>query len=762
MMKFLARLRGERGSLMTTLVFVLVSTFVVAGVVSMWLIRSTNDYTTEQQANVKSAISQLASQLLGRVNSDFPDEWQYLSAADLADATAELGDAPELNSQAHIGYFSLNPVTGVIIAEVVGEATTLGNVRVIAELKLTPSGAGVFRGIDDAGRPTWLYSDENLDPLALWEMAPNAVQYINSSGDYVAEAPAQAPIVAMQATATGARALIGSVYCRYGGTAEYEWQAAENSAGLSDWSGFESGQSVDFEMDEGDRVEFQARSRCVSSIGVSEPSPTSNIASYARPFTTVFAGPQVTVTEAGVVTWGLVTCTGTSQQQYRYQQRINEGNWEPWSAWGSATTFTAAMPEGSLLEAQVQARCTNAFTTGPASSTGYGSAIAPLNTVPSAPSLSLTGAVSAVFTASSCPSGTTAQLRSQFSTNDGAFSAMSGWSTNAARSITANEGSRVAVRAQQRCSSPYADGPASLVGSTVTRNVPVTSVPSQPTVTLNASGSQFSWPNATCPAGTTARYTWSHIANGGASVAGPAGLNANPGYVTVVVNQGGALQVSLAGACTGYTGVPGPMSAARVWDFTRAITTAPTTPVVTVTGNGTGNWSSSGCPTGTSLLYARSIATDGSFYGAYSAFSSATSLTNTINQGKRITYAVVALCQNALTGSTGPLSAVGESGYWIRPVSAPGATASISKSGVNWYGINWSAVSCAAGTSANYQARWYRPSNGVFDFYYNTSGTSMQHTSSVAFGGYIYWTVSARCLGTYASSGYGPGTTLRW
>mgnify|MGYP002335856772 CR=1 FL=1 len=187
----LHRLRSEHGSMMTTLVFILISTFVAAGVMAFYLMRSTNDYATEKQAQVKSAISQLSSKLLGEVNADFPEQWQYLSAEDLKAQTLPLGEAPELQANAHLGYFSLNPDTGVIVAEVIGQSTTPGGVRVIAEVKFTPSGAGVFRGTDSSGRPTWIYSDDNLDGLALWEMAPNAVQYINSGGDYVAEAPAQ-------------------------------------------------------------------------------------------------------------------------------------------------------------------------------------------------------------------------------------------------------------------------------------------------------------------------------------------------------------------------------------------------------------------------------------------------------------------------------------------------------------------------------------------------------------------------------------------
>lgn len=760
MNRFFTRLRADNGSMMTTLVFILISTFVAAGVMAFYLMRSTNDYATGKQAQVKSAISQLSSKLLGEVNADFPEEWQYLSAEDLKAATAPMGEAPELQANAHLGYFALNPDTGVIVAEVVGQSTTPGAVRVIAEVKFTPSGAGVFRGTDAAGRPTWIYSDDNLDGLALWEMAPNAVQYINSGGDYVAEAPAQAPIVALQSTAGGARALIGSVYCRYGGTAEYEWAAAENSPEMGDWSGWDDQQYVDFEMNEGDRVEFQARSRCVSNVGVSEPSPTSNIATYSKPFTTVFAGPQVTITPEGVVSWGEVVCGPTSTDQYRYQYRLNEGAWQPWSDWGAAATFTQSLAQGSLLEAQVQGRCQNEYTTGPASSTGYGSAIAPLTTQPAAPAVALSGAVTATVTPSACPSGTSAQVRSQYKLDAGAYTSFSGWSTQLQRSVAANEGGTVAFRAEQRCISPYANGPGSATSAEATRNVPVTSVAPQPTVVLNSSGTQYSWAAVTCPVGTSPVYRWSHSANGGATVQVAPSLVPYPGATAVTINEGGTLTVWIAAACRGFNGSTGPESPLRSYAFTKDITTAPSRPGIAIGSSGTASWSSSGCPAGTSLQYAWSRAVNYGAWSGWSAWGTTAAYSSGINQGNAVAFGVQARCVNGATGETGPSSGSQTAGWYIRPVSAPAAPA-VRYTGQYAIGVSWNAVSCAAGTTPYYRARAYRPSNGVFDHYYYTTGLSQGMHYMPAYGGYIYWQVSALCDGAYADSGYSSATQIR-
>ena len=210
-MNTVRRLRADHGSLINTLVFVIVATGLIATMLGFYLMRSTNDYTTARQAEVKSAISQLATNLLGRVNTDFPADWMLLSSSDLKAASASMGEKPEMQANAHLAYFYQQPTNGVITADIIGESTTPGRVRVTATLKIVPTGAAVFKGVDTNGRPTWIYSNENIDALALYELAPNAIQYIRADGSYDAGAPAQVPVVQFTATADGASASIGSV-----------------------------------------------------------------------------------------------------------------------------------------------------------------------------------------------------------------------------------------------------------------------------------------------------------------------------------------------------------------------------------------------------------------------------------------------------------------------------------------------------------------------------------------------------------------------
>lgn len=756
-------LRRERGSLINSLVFILIATGVMGMMFAFFLQRSASDYAAVQQERVRSAISQVASSVLGQINEEFPTQWQYLSYDDLTEATAHLGENEALKAGAHLSYFSVNNTTGVVIAEVEGRATTPGAVRVVATLKYTPSGAGVFRGLDDNGRPLWIYSDDGLDTLALWEMAPNAIQYISPTGDYTAEAPAMAPEVALFATDDGARAAIGSVYCRYGGTAQYQIQSAVNSDDLGGWSTWSRSQADEYELNEGDRVQVQARARCESTLGISGASDPSATASYSRPITTVFAGPQVEIAESGLMTWGLVVCPASTDQEYRTQTRLNESTWSPWSSWSSATTLNSALPEGGLLEGQVQARCANEHVTGPASSTGYGSRIHPITAAPGAPTVSIAASGVASVASAVCPAGTTPQFRWRSVADGSAITSAtwSGWSGVATTTVAFNEGANVSVQAQQRCNNAYATGPAGAISATATRQMPIVSVPSQPTVSLAANGTSFSWPQATCPAGTTPQYIWRYSANGGALVRQDT-WSARPSSITVTVNHGGTLDVWLTGRCT-VGAIVGPNSAERAWNFVREITVAPTVNVPTITATGGGSWSATGCPAGTTLQYQwrKATARSGSAWQAFSAWGAVTSVGSQIGYDDRVIFGVQARCINTTTDRQGPV-AYGESAWYTRGIPAPSVPRVTSYSGSAYSGtFYWGAVSChVSGAQAVYEYHHYRGTAPVVNKRGTTTGRSYTW-SNIGYGGWIYFYLRAHCQGQYSTSGWSGQSEYR-
>lgn len=743
-------LRVDRGALLSTMAFILVSTGVAALMLGFFLSRASSDFAAAQTANAKSAITQYSAQLLGKVNGEFPSDWQTLPPDELKEATSSLSDFDELRTEVWVDGFSLNVTTGIVVVELVGETSTLGNIAVQSSMKLVPSGAAVFKGVDANDRPVWIYSDdENLGALALWELAPDGMQYIDPNGSDSPSAPSEVPAIGLNGTDPGVRADIGSVSCRYGQYAEYQYRTSSGT-GYAAWTEWSTTQRFDFALDEGEYIQMQARARCVAPGAPGISSPSSPAQSYSRPITTVLAGPQVTVSDAGDAAWPAVVCSASATPEYRYQRAVNDGPYNAWSSWSSGRAFSTVLPEGNLLEVQVQARCITPHVTGPNSSTGYASAISPLLTKATKPVVAISTSLVTSFSGATCPAGTTVEYRWHSAINDAAMpTTWSAWRATAGATLTANEGSRVAVQAAARCATAYATGPAGPASNITKRDINVTSVASHPIVYLASNGASFTWTNSSCPAGTTPVYKWDYQENGGAKVYG--GWRYKPTRVSVDVNQGGTLSVWMTAICKGYTDY-GPASAERASSFSKSITTAPSVPSVAINSNSAASWSAGGCPTGTTVQYRWRKAVNSGSYGAWTAWGTTRWTSYLVGYDNRVIVSVQARCVNTKTGQYGPAS-YGASTWRIRQIPTPTSYVT------GWWGdtsgthdrrVYWRAVSCAAG-KPYYQVRLRHST--ISTRYTYTWSTTYQRPS-LRWGGWIYYAVQTQCRGTYDNSSW--------
>jgi hypothetical protein len=739
----------DRGALLATMAFILVATGMAALMLGFFLSRSSSDYAAAQRANAKSAITQYSAQLLGKVNGEFPSDWQTLPPDELKEATSSLSDFDELRTEVWVDGFSINVTTGVVVVALVGETTTLGRIAVQSSMKLIPSGAAVFKGVDSNSRPIWIYSDdENLGALALWELAPDGMQYLDVNGSSSPTAPAEIPAIGLNGTDDGVRADIGSVSCRYGQYTDYQYRTNPGT-GYGAWADWSTTQRFDFALDEGEYIQMQARARCVAPGAPGISSPTSPAQSYVKPITTVLAGPQVTVSTAGEAVWPAVVCSASASPEYRYQRALNDGPYNAWSAWSATRAFSTVLPEGNLLEVQVQARCVTPHTTGPNSSTGYASAISPLETRATKPVVAISAGLSAAFSGADCPAGTSVEYRWHSAANDAPMPTTWGaWSRAASAALTADEGSRIAVQAEARCATAYATGPAGPVSSTTTRDMDVTSVAGHPTVSLATNGGSFTWTNSSCPSGTSPLYDWDYQANGGAVVSSAGGWKTKPTSVAVTINQGGTLRVWIKAACQGYTDL-GPASAVRTSDFSKPITSAPSTPAVSLNSTTAASWSAGGCPTGTTVQTRWRNAVNGGSYQSYSGWGTTSATGDLVGYDTRTIVSVSARCVNTETDQYGPTS-YGESPWVTRGIPQPSSEVT------GWRGdesgqnrrVYWNAVSCAAGTPL-YEVRLRHST--IPDKYTQTWSTTYSR-QDLARGGWTYYAVQTQCRGNYAVS----------
>ena len=599
------KLRDDRGSIINALVFILISTGLVVSMIAFLMLRTSGDYAEAQRAQVKSAIDHLASKVLGRINADFPVLWATADAAALRAETTPIGTLPSSSATAYVTYFAVNPETAVVIADITGDSGTTLNVTVRATVQFVPSGAGVFTGLDldRDNRPTWVYSNENLESLALWEMNPSATLFIDPGGAYDVATPDTAPTVRLTATGVGADGTVDAAACRFTATAQYQTQSQVSpSESWSLWSTWSARPDKSFTLTEGAKVDFRARMRCVSDTESSNPSPTGASATYVRPIETVASVPIVSITVAGLVSWPAASCAPGTAAQYAHRYRVNTGVWSTPTEWSSGRAFTVAIPLGGRLDVEVTARCATAYAFGPASAPGVATRISPLLNAPAAPSVVLSGSVHAVIYPTACPSPSTPQLRSHYALNGASLAdaPWGAWGAGTQRDVAAGYGQRVSFAAQQRCVTDFAESPASLSSAPVVRDVPIPSAPVLQPISIFASGA--SWGEASCPAPSVPKYLWQWKIDGGAVQNSGTSWRFRPSSVPFVFANGSTASVAVRGVCAGYA-VYGPLSPWLSKYQVSTIPIAPNGPYVSIADNGVGSWSASGCPSGTAPWY---------------------------------------------------------------------------------------------------------------------------------------------------------------
>lgn len=753
-------LRRDGGSIFSALVFILLATGLVASMVGFYLIRSSTDYVAAQSAQVKSAITQLSTKLLGQLNNDFPSDWLTDSSSELASATLDLSTSVSSSASATVTYFAINSQTGVVSADVSGQSGTDLNVKLSATVQFVPSGAGVFMGIDSNERPTWVYSNANLDSLALWEMNPSAVIYIDPNGDYDVVSPADQPTVSLAAAAAGADGTVGGVYCRFGATPQYQTQNQISPASsYSAWSAWAATATPSFTLAEGAQLNFQARARCVSDTESSAPSIPSTATTYLRPITTTPAAPVVSATTAGVVGWTAVACPDGTAAQYAHREHTNNDPWSNFSAWSTARTFTTTIPVGGVLESEVKARCASDFAAGPGSPVTTSTTISDALTAPAAPTVTLTGSVHLQVTPSVCTTGTTTEARWRFAIDGAKLSdaPWDAWGESQQFDPAVGVGQRLSAEAQQRCSTPFTSSPLSPTSGIAVRDVPITTAPILADIAIGANS--FTWSDALCPSSTIGQYQWSWSINGGASVTSGSTWQVRPVSVPLALNEGSSVAVSVSGVCAGYA-ANGP-SASRTASFDRPVITAPTVVNVSVDSAGAAAWSAADCTDGTSLQYQWQYARNGGGWGAFSAWGTSVSANGGSNAGDSVAYQVGARCVSTSTGVVGPSDY--DTGSVIRGIPTPDKPVGLSANG-EYLGINWNGASCQQGTVGYYSVYVRSADDGVF-FQDRVDSPSWFHTGApAADDSIIYYDLTAYChnLASGEWSAESPVTTAYW
>lgn len=653
-----SRLRSERGALNNALILTIAATLLVVVAATWFMFRQTLDTTTAQQAQVRSSINQLATNVLGQMNQQFPEDWQGMNATDLAEASEQYGNTPELGANSYLTYFEVNPVTGVVIAEAQGKSTSVLGTTAKARIQFVPSGAGVFTGLDEQGRPIWVYSNDNLDALALWELNPNSIEYLTPGGDYTSEAPPEPPTVTLTPQSGGATvsATLSSIYCQFGGTAEYRYRIKMDDGSFGAWSAWDKGRTFSKSLVQGQKIAVQAQARCVTSISATDSTDPGPIAEYTRPVTAPAGPPTLTIANTGVASWTAVACATGTKTEYQFRYRLNEGSWTAWTPWeGTTRSYNTGANQGARIEFQVHARCLSPYAISPTTADAKAQLDRPITSVPTKPTVSVTfgsnGATTSVSTAAGV-TGLTAEYRYRVRINGGTFT-WSDWSTVRQTTNSVNQGDKVEGQGQSRYKSPYLTGAASAESDIVTLFIPVSFKPAAPTLTLASNFASFTIGTVTCPAGTTTRYSWTSKIDGTTK---ETYSNIAPQQFTRIVNmlEGQTLNVTATASCLGTaSNTYGPVSDTRTLNVTREVKTPPTTPTISYAANGAASWVKGGCPSGTVWESRSNYQTNGGGWTAYTAWGAASSISSPIGQGERVQVSVQARCKaGSLVGPT--------------------------------------------------------------------------------------------------------------
>lgn len=282
--------------------------------------------------------------------------------------------------------------------------------------------------------------------------------------------------------------------------------------------------------------------------------------------------------------------------------------------------------------------------------------------------------------------------------------------------------------------------------------------PSKPSVTIasTTTTTTFNWPTVTCSAGTTANYQYKYNING-TDISGWTSPSAIP-FVATTNYQGSIYTFTLRANCITADAVS-PWSPNDVVSYTRPIN-PPTLPVVTASYSAPyarASVSPVTCGLGTTAEYGIRYRTNDGAWGAYSAWSTNTTLSIVATQGVKYGFMAQARCNMTLGSSSVITSA--EAIYIhpiINPPSTPAVVASTSGNNTTW---SWPAATCSGGTPS-YQYR-YTINNGYDSGW--TSIASSPFTAATSNEGYTFTVaVQAKCSSAYVSSAWSNSGTASY
>jgi hypothetical protein len=172
-MRLTTKLRDDAGSLITTMVFITVG-FLITSLMTSWMItRIQIDYSTAQEAQIRSAIDNYAESILESVNVHGPSS--VTACAPHAPETASCAaNFPGLKAHVVITSWGLPQADGTIKAKLRGTAAVAHPVAqpVNSELTLTLAGVASYIGTEPtSGRPVWTKAGTGVDPTSLWGIA---------------------------------------------------------------------------------------------------------------------------------------------------------------------------------------------------------------------------------------------------------------------------------------------------------------------------------------------------------------------------------------------------------------------------------------------------------------------------------------------------------------------------------------------------------------------------------------------------------------
>lgn len=190
-----------------------------------------------------------------------------------------------------------------------------------------------------------------------------------------------APTMTVSNTATNVTGTLSVVSCPSGTTAQYGIRSRTNENTWGAYSAWSTTRTSTVTTAEGVRYQFQGQARCTNA-GASSDAVESTVASYTRQYTAP-AAPSISASTSGNVTTftiGSVSCVSSGTTQYQNRSRTDAGSTTAWSGPHNSppTPTVTTTNQGIQYSGDVQARCSNAYSTGPWSTIATASYIRPV------------------------------------------------------------------------------------------------------------------------------------------------------------------------------------------------------------------------------------------------------------------------------------------------------------------------------------------------------------------------------------------------